>query len=173
MPRGEATRTRLKLTIISGGQTGVDRGALDAALAAGVTCRGWCPAGRLAEDGPLPDRYPLTELAHGGYPERTLKNIQDSDGTVILHFGRLEGGTLLTASHCAESGKPHRLIDLSATPPGLAVDAILRFIAESRVTALNVAGPRASEEPRAYDTARQVIGRMLQRLTAAVSWTGQ
>ncbi len=164
MPR-EATGASRRLTIVSGGQSGVDRAALDAALEAGVRCRGWCPEGRLAEDGPLPDRYPLQELP-GGYPERTLRNVLDSDGTVILHFGRLEGGTLLTASLCAEWGKPCRLIDLAAVSVRPAVDAILHFIAESRIAVLNVAGPRASEEPRAYEAAREVIGTLLHRVTA-------
>lgn len=70
--------------IISGGQTGADRGALDAALEARVPCGGWCPADRSAEDGSIPDRYPLTPLPVGGYRARTLKNVEDSDGTVIF-----------------------------------------------------------------------------------------
>ena len=71
--------------IISGGQTGVDRGALDAALAAAFPCGGWCPAGRKAEDGVIAARYPLQELTRTGYPDRTLRNVRDSDGTLILH----------------------------------------------------------------------------------------
>jgi predicted Rossmann-fold nucleotide-binding protein len=79
--------------IISGGQTGVDRAALDVALKNGIECGGWCPAGRLDEFGKIPDRYPLRELEGGGFTERTLQNVKDSDGTVIIYSGKLSGGT--------------------------------------------------------------------------------
>jgi len=71
--------------IISGGQTGVDRAALDVALKNGIDCGGWCPTGRLDEVGRIPDRYPLKELEHGGFTERTLQNVKDSEGTVIIY----------------------------------------------------------------------------------------
>ncbi|CAG1012336.1 hypothetical protein BURK2_04495 [Burkholderiales bacterium] len=77
------------LKIISGGQTGVDRAALDAAIKCGAPCGGWCPDGRLAEDGPIPGRYPLQELKGGGHLERTRQNVADSAGTAIFHFGLL------------------------------------------------------------------------------------
>jgi hypothetical protein len=80
------------LKILSGGQTGVDRGALNAALEQGAPCGGWCPEGRLAEDGMIPDRYPVQELKAGGYRQRTLQNILDGDGTLIIYFGRPSGG---------------------------------------------------------------------------------
>ena len=67
--------------IISGGQTGVDRGALDAALKASISCGGWGPKGRKAEDGPIPERYPLQELPGADYLHRTRRNVVDSDGT--------------------------------------------------------------------------------------------
>jgi hypothetical protein len=73
--------------IISGGQTGVDRGALDAALEASFPCGGWCPKGRKAEDGPIPARYPLKEMDGPAYRLRTERNVRDSDGTLILFFG--------------------------------------------------------------------------------------
>src|SRR5271165_3536985 len=111
--------------IISGGQTGVDRGALDAALVAGFACGGWCPADRGAEDGVIPDRYPLTQLPGSiatnvdptarqvaeQYRARTLKNVQDSDGTVILFSATLSGGTLLTQKFCAREKRPLIVID--------------------------------------------------------------
>jgi len=82
--------------IVSSGQTGVDRGALDAALAAGFACGGWCPGDRRAEDGVIPQKYPMTVLPGGSYRQRTLQNVIDSDGTAILVYGSLSGGTLLT-----------------------------------------------------------------------------
>src|ERR1700678_1456456 len=92
--------------IVSGGQTGVDRGALDAALAAGFPCGGWCPADRRAEDGPIPDRYPLRALAGGREKDRTRQNVQDSDGTAILFHESLTGGTLVTRNLCVREKKP-------------------------------------------------------------------
>jgi predicted Rossmann-fold nucleotide-binding protein len=73
------------LKIISGGQTGVDRAALDVALRHGIECGGWCPAGRLDEFGKIPDHYPVQELQGGGFTERTLQNVKDSDGTVVIY----------------------------------------------------------------------------------------
>lgn len=149
------------LKIISGGQTGVDRAALDAALAHGVACGGWCPEGRLAEDGPVPGRYPLQELKGGGYLERTRQNVIDSDGTVIFHFGPLEGGTAATLGFCVEMGKPHLLIDADEIQAGRAVELVRAFVADSGIAALNVAGPRASEEARAYPYAFIVVEGLL------------
>ena len=99
------------LKIVSGGQTGVDRAALDCALQRGIDCGGWCPEGRLAEDGRIPPAYPVTELPGGGYPERTRKNVQDSDGTVIIYLGELSGGTEKTLLYCLDEGKPYLLLD--------------------------------------------------------------
>src|ERR1700680_2693414 len=130
--------------VVSGGQTGVDRGALDAALAVGFPCGGWCPANRSAEDRPIPARYPLTPLAHGGYRERTRQNVLDSDGTAILFHGVLGGGTLLTLNLCKREGKPHVVIDASKTSAPEAADEIARFVEEQDIHVLNVAGPRAS-----------------------------
>jgi len=87
-------------SIVSGGQTWVDRGALDAALRAGVPCGGWCPADCRAEDGLIDACYGLLPLPQGGYAERTRRNVEDSDATLILYFGELEGGTALTAACC-------------------------------------------------------------------------
>lgn len=155
------------LRIISGGQTGVDRAALDAALAAGVPCGGWCPGGRMAEDGPLPLRYPLTELPGSGYIERTRANVADSDGTVILHGDRLEGGTLQTRLFCEELGKPCLVIARETTDIAAAADSIADFIGSHDIRSLNVAGPRASKQPQIYEWAHAVISRLLERTRAA------
>lgn len=149
------------IKIVSGGQTGVDRGALDATLAAGFPCGGWCPEGRLAEDGAIADRYPIAVLSGAGYEERTLQNVLDSDGTALLHTGKLEGGTRLTAEHCVRHGKPHVLIDASTCPPDGAAREIAAFVERERVSVLNIAGPRASKWPGARDYAYDVVDRLL------------
>ncbi len=145
------------LRIVSGGQTGADRGALDAALEAGIPCGGWCPEGRLAEDGRIVDRYPLTELPGGGYRERTRQNVIDSDATLIIHFGRVEGGTLLTQRYCEELGKPYLLVEATHTPVADAAERVAGFLAEKAVMTLNVAGPRASKAPDAAEFTRTLI----------------
>jgi hypothetical protein len=152
------------LKIVSGGQTGVDRGALDAALDAGTACGGWCPADCIAEDGTIDSRYPLTPLTSGGYPERTRRNVRDSDGTLILHFGRLAGGTALTADYCRKVGKPCLLVDAAATTPAAAAASATGFIQAHAIATLNVAGPRASKEQAAHAYAQAVIHLLLAAL---------
>src|SRR5947209_12411896 len=100
----------MSLKIVSGGQTGVDRAALDVALELGLPCGGWCPKGRLAEDGVVPDRYPLDEAPTASYPERTRLNVRDSDATLVLSWGAPQGGTLLTVRACQGQGKPHLVL---------------------------------------------------------------
>ena len=132
--------TRERLVIVSGGQTGADRGALDAALAAGVPCGGWCPRGRRAEDGTIPERYPLRETPAAEYPQRTGWNVRDSDGTAILHHGRIDRGTALTERLARRQGRPVLLLDVRAAQPA----ELAAWIARENITRLNVAGPRES-----------------------------
>jgi len=150
--------------IITGGQTGVGRAALDAALEAGFPCGGWCPEGREAEDGPIPGRYPLRALAGAGCHERTLRNLAEACGTAILYFGELEGGTETAAYFCMKQGRPYRLVDGDEIRPGRAAALLADFIADRGVRVLNVAGPRASRKPQAYGYAHEVVARLLRRL---------
>jgi hypothetical protein len=140
--------------IVSGGQTGVDRGALDAALALGIACGGWCPAGRRAEDGTVPAPYPLTETAEPDYAVRTRLNVRDSDATLILLTGPLEGGTALTRRLAAEAGRPCRVVDLDAPPPASELHA---WLGGAAVRVLNVAGPRESQRPGIQERARAYL----------------
>jgi hypothetical protein len=148
--------------IISGGQTGVDRAALDVALKHGIDCGGWCPAGRLDEFGRIPDEYPLRELETGGFTERTLQNVKDSDGTVIIHPGQLSDGTEHTVRFCVELQRPHQLIDASKLSTEEASKLIADFVRTNRIDALNVAGPRQSEWAEGYDYAFRALDRFLR-----------
>ncbi len=132
--------------IISGGQTGVDRGALDAAIALGIPHGGWCPKGRRAEDGRIPDRYELIETPSADYPQRTEWNARDADMTLILMSapGQLTGGTLLTLSVCKRLGGRSLLSIVMNQPPHDA--AFVRDVIEQfEVSVLNIAGPRESK----------------------------
>ncbi len=149
---------RHRIRIVSGGQTGADRAALDVALELGLDCGGWCPRGRLAEDGPIPERYPLRETTSAEYPPRTKKNVEDADATVIFDAptGRPSRGTALTVRCCREAGKPHLV--LSGFPDVQAdVAQLAAFLAEVQPGTLNVAGNRESGTPGIYQHVRQVL----------------
>jgi hypothetical protein len=140
--------------IRSGGQTGVDRAALDAALELGLPCGGWCPAGRWAEDGPIPDRYPLTPTPSADPAQRTEWNVRDSDGTLVLTGEDLSGGTALTVELARQYDKPCLVL----RPADRAVTRSIRDWADrERVRVLNVAGPRESELPGIYEKARAFL----------------
>ena len=148
--------------LISGGQTGADRAALDAALEAGFPCGGYCPAGRLAEDGPIDTRYPFTEIA-GGYAGRTEKNVIHSDGTVLFYDLQVRGGTRLTRELCQKHNKPHLLINLSGRKKVAPLQCIQEFITENNIEVLNIAGPRASESPAIYAYVLATMKSLLNR----------
>jgi hypothetical protein len=143
--------------IISGGQTGVDRAALDVALKHRIECGGWCPAGRLDEFGRIPDQYPLQELEDGGFTERTLQNVKDCDGTIIIYAGKLSGGTEQTVPFCVEQQRPYELIDASKVFSDDAARLISDFVRKHEIDTLNVAGPRQSEWPKGYDYAVRAL----------------
>lgn len=141
--------------IVSGGQTGVDRGALDAALTLGIDHGGWCPAGRLAEDGQVPNQYRLLELESRYYPHRTEKNVRDSDATLILYRGRMTGGTKLTQRICRQVGKPE--LSVSIANQARARQKIAAWLNEFRPEVLNVAGPRESNAEGIHNETYQLL----------------
>ncbi len=147
--------------VISGGQTGVDRAALDAARSAGIACGGWCPHGRRAEDGTIPAHYPLQETPSGAYSERTRRNVLDADGTLILVVGPLSGGTALTRSLARQHDKPWLVVDLetNASPR-----AVCDWLDANRIRVLNVAGPRESGSPGIYERAGAFLDKIFHRL---------
>jgi hypothetical protein len=145
------------LKIVSGGQTGVDRAALDVALKHGIDCGGWCPTGRLDEFGRIPDRYPVRELQAGSFTERTLQNVKDSDGTVIIYSGQIGGGTKQTIRFCTDLKRSHQLIDASKIPEEDAAKLITDFVHAKKIVILNVAGPRQSEWLAGYGYAFRTL----------------
>jgi hypothetical protein len=137
------------LTIVSGGQTGADRAALDFAIRYGLPHGGWCPRGRLAEDGRLDAIYCLQETPSPRYEERTRWNVRDSDATLVVTINRrASGGTGLTLGACRQFGKPCLHLSAETTPDvATAADQLVQFVQTHQVQRLNVAGPRATQEP--------------------------
>ena len=146
--------------IISGGQTGVDRAALDAAIALGIRHAGFVPKGRLSEDGSIPVKYNIIELENEDYSARTLKNVQYSDGTLILHKGEITGGTALTEEFCYLEKKAVLTINI------LDEFTVIRlnfntWLETNIITILNIAGPRESEG-QIYKKAEDLLIRLLK-----------
>lgn len=154
MPRKPRRAAERPEKIVTGGQTGVDRGALDAAIALGIPHGGWCPRGRLAEDGRIPPHYRLTETDSPEYRVRTERNVVDSDGTLILCRGQPAGGTELTRQLAQRHRKPCLVVDLDQPP---SPERIRRWIARHRLRVLNVAGPRESQSPGIAVQARAML----------------
>lgn len=149
--------TRNHLWIVTGGQTGVDRAALDTALSLFIPVRGWCPKGRLAEDGRIPPVYPLQETTSTDYAERTEWNVRDSDGTLVLAYGPVEGGTKFTVDLAHKYNRPVLIIDALAFSENDTAH-FWRWIQEHDIRILNVAGPRESARPGViYKYARNVL----------------
>jgi len=152
------------MKVISGGQTGVDRAALDAAMALDIDVGGWCPRGRLALDGEIPPRYPLIETRGKGYQTRTKWNVRDSDATLIICHAQPSGGTALTVRYCQELAKPcfiYRLEDGRGHAP--MDSALLQWLDTQRINILNVAGPRESRAYPVYRPAYTLLCELLRR----------
>lgn len=150
------------IRIISGGQTGADQAALDAAIALDLPHGGWLPKGRKTENGPLPARYHLMELDSGRYRNRTEQNVLDADATLICSFGPLTGGSALTEALAIRHERPFLHIDFEHHSQDRAILAVQEWLLGHPIATLNVAGPRASSEPRIYQA---VYG-----LLMAVDW---
>jgi len=150
--------------IISGGQTGADRGALDAALEIGFPCGGWCPEGRLANDGRIPDRYPVHELVGAGYRRRTIRNIEESDATAIFCVGVPVGGTALTLTQCVVMSKANCLIDAGEFDVAQVGRVLAEFVRSQSIGVLNVAGPSESRCPGIHAYVRTGIAEMFREL---------
>ncbi|HKK89824.1 MAG TPA: putative molybdenum carrier protein [Desulfobacteraceae bacterium] len=143
--------------IISGGQTGADRAALDTAIKFNFDHGGWVPAGRRAEDGVLAARYHMDEMPTDSYPRRTEQNVKDSQGTLIVSRGKLTGGSLLTHQLAAKLEKPCCHIDLLKIDEFEAAIIVNSFISDYAIEVLNIAGPRASSDPEIYRSVKAVI----------------
>jgi len=146
------------MKIVSGGQTGVDRAALDAALELGIPCGGWCPRGRRSEDGTIPEKYPLKQSSSSDYRQRTEWNVRDSDGTLIITVGPVSGGTALTVDYACKHKRPCYVVDLETEPDPIAIRG---FIDSNQIQVLNVAEPRESKVPGICDRATGLLRRVL------------
>ncbi len=147
------------LKIISGGQTGVDRAALDAAINKQLEHGGWCPRGRLAEDGYINDKYKLQQTRSANYSVRTRKNVEIADGTLIIYQRQLSGGSRLTRDIAEQLNKPCLLIDVKSE---FCVEQICKWLSNYSIATLNIAGPRASNKPEIYEQSRQIIERLIE-----------
>lgn len=172
--------------VISGGQTGVDRAALDAALQAGWSVGGWCPLHRRAEDGRIPAVYPLKETPARSYAVRTEWNVRDSDGTLVLLLDEISSGTQLTISAAGRLGKPCRIEYLWGPQGGALagrlaladnafpslverVAVVVEWLRRKDIRVLNIAGPRGSSSAKVYPEARQFVVQLLQQWQTAVA----
>jgi len=147
--------------IISGGQTGADRAALDVAIKVGIPHGGWIPKGRKTEDGVLPDKYQLQEMSTTSYSKRTEQNVLDSEGTLIVSHGKLNGGSALTRKLAGKHKRPCIHIDIDRLSIADAVETIKEWIAHNAIHILNVAGPRASKDPDIYNSTTKILETML------------
>jgi len=142
------------MKIISGGQSGVDRAALDFALNNCIPCGGWCPKGRLAEDGPIDQRYPLQETLSSNYALRTRLNVDEGDATLILYTDGIGNGTALTAEYAKTKNKPLLLLNIHKEE---SLRRLKNWLEQNKFEVLNIAGPRESTSPRIYQKALKFL----------------
>jgi hypothetical protein len=162
-PRARLRPPWLPRVILSGGQTGTDRTALDWAIRHRIVHGGWCPRGRAAVDGPIACRYQLRETESGGYRQRTKRNVQDSDATLILSTGALDGGTLQTLRFAHALRKPHLLIQLEEATAEESAKVITAWLIEGQFTTINIAGPREEKRPGIYALVAAVLEHCIRR----------
>lgn len=143
--------------IISGAQTGADRAALDFAIDNDIPHGGWIPKGRKAEDGMIPDQYDVHEAPSSDYARRTQLNVMDADGTLIISHGALSDGSALTQRLAKKNNKPCLHINLNQMPEFKSAIEIIHWINQHGIEVLNVAGPRASKDPKIYDTTLNIL----------------
>ena len=156
-----------RITIISGAQTGVDRAALDAAIASGLDYGGSIPRGRLAEDGPVPQHYAaLIELNSEDYAVRTRRNVRDADATLILCPGPPEGGTALTENIARRMGRHVLVVDIERETRRAAIKRIRAWLDTQKPAVLNIAGPRESRYPGVYARVRDMLKKLFRKLCA-------
>ena len=155
---------RMLKKIISGGQTGADRAALDVAIDKGIPHGGWIPKGRKTEDGTLPDKYNIQEMPTASYPKRTEKNILDSDGTLIISHGKLTGGSALTRKLAKQHEKPWLHLDMTDVSITEAAERLTRCIEGQDIKILNVAGSRASKDKQIYMKTSEVLKNTIESL---------
>lgn len=147
--------------IISGGQTGADQAALDAAIAKGCPYGGWLPKGRKTENGPLSIKYVMSEMGTGDYRKRTEKNVLDSDGTLIVSHGELTGGSLLTRVLAEKHGRPRLHVDCHVGSFECRLQNVSQWLQDNRIKVLNVAGPRESGDHHIYQAVRKLVEAVL------------
>jgi len=143
--------------IISGGQTGADRAALDFAIDNDIPHGGWIPKGRITEGGQLPDKYRLQEMETTSYDKRTEQNVIDSDGTVIVSHGELTGGSALTQTFAIKHHKPRLHLDMDNSTITEAADSLNNWIEKNKISTLNIAGSRASKDNKINQVTRDIL----------------